>query len=322
MKQYFVLYCYYSKYKPLINYLSCVLIAISCGDKMPTLTKTYTKDWSEDSIWIINTPSELAREAFFYVQEIGMFQCFSNYYTEHEDIASFLVMLTLAGESDYRYQNKTYRLKPGDLFFADCMEYHALRPHGSARWDMMWIQFNGVAAQSYYQQFLRQKTPVIRVGTMGPVYNYLTELIEVNQKKGMYSELVSSKLITGLLTEILILSGAAYSTKTNIPEYIQEAIKDIDAHFKDNLSLDYFARTLMVSKYHLLKEFKKCTGFTPNDYLRMTRINHAKKLLRFTDMNIYEVAENTGFQNTGYFINTFKKIVGMTPLQFRRQDSF
>ena len=54
----------------------------------------------------------------------------------------------------------------------------------------------------------------------------------------------------------------------------------------------------------------------------MTRINHAKKLLRFTDMNIYEVAENTGFQNTGYFINTFKKIVGMTPLQFRRQDSF
>ena len=54
-----------------------------------------------------------------------------------------------------------------------------------------------VAAQSYYQQFLRQKTPVIRVGTMGPVYNYLTELIEVNQKKSMYSELVSSKLITG-----------------------------------------------------------------------------------------------------------------------------
>ena len=71
--------------------------------KTYTLTKTYTKDWSEDSIWIINTPSELAREAFFYVQEIGMFQCFPNYYTEHENIASFLVILTLAGESDYSH---------------------------------------------------------------------------------------------------------------------------------------------------------------------------------------------------------------------------
>ncbi|WP_353422998.1 helix-turn-helix transcriptional regulator [Christensenella massiliensis] len=290
-------------------------------DKIHTLTKNYTKDWSEDSIWIINTPSELAREAFFYVQEIGMFQCFSNYYTEHEGIASFLVMLTLAGESSYRYQNNIYRLRPGDLFFVDCMEYHSLRPHGSARWDMIWIQFNGIVAQSYYQQFLRQKTPVIHVGTMERVYHYLAELIQINQERSIYSELISSKLITELLTEILIQSGVAYPVKNSIPEYIQEAIKEIDTHFKDNLSLDYFAETLTISKFHFLKEFKKYTGFTPNNYLRMTRINHAKKLLRCTNMNVYEIAESAGFQTVGYFINTFKKIVGMTPLQFRQKHS-
>lgn len=288
---------------------------------MATLTKVYTKDWTEDSVWIINTPSALAQEALFYVQEIGMFKCLPQYYTEHENIASFLVLFILSGSCEYHYQDKTHRLAQGDLIFADCMEYHAIQPDGNRKWDMIWVQFNGITAPSYYKQFAKQNKPAMRVGKDGDVHRCLSQLLTTNQNKSIYSELISSKLITDLLTEILVGAGAAFSSEAYMPEFVQTAVKDIDTHFKENLSLDYFARTLSISKYHFLKEFKKYTGFTPNDYLRMTRINHAKKLLKFTDMSVYEVAEKTGFQSPGYFINTFRKMTGMTPANFRVQGS-
>lgn len=284
---------------------------------MPTLTKVYTQDWSEDSVWIFNTPSKFALESLFYVQEAGLFHCRPNYYTEHENISSFIIALVLDGTGTYRFRGREYNLVRGDLFFADCMEYHSYRTGESGAWDKLWVQFNGVTAHGYHARFLEQGPPVIRAGHGGQVAESLLELIEVNRSRSLHAELVSSKLLTDILTEILLLAGAAPTADTHMPLYISKAVQDISAHIHEELSLDYFARTLMISKYHFLKEFKKYTGYTPNEYIRLSRVNLAKHLLKFTDMNIYEIAEKTGFQSTSYFANTFKKITGMTPLQFR-----
>ena len=49
----------------------------------------------------------------------------------------------------------------------------------------------------------------------------------------------------------------------------------------------------------------------------MERINHAKELLRSTDLTINEVADEVGFHNPGHFINLFKRSLGMTPGMYR-----
>jgi AraC-like DNA-binding protein len=281
------------------------------------LTKIYTKGWTDDSEWIINTPSEMARESFYYVQEIGHFYCLPDFFTLHENIASFFVSLTLSGECEYTYQKKTYTLKKGDLIFVDCKEHHTLQLKSSKKWDMIWIQFNGSNAYAYYNQYVRQKKSIINIGNNDSIYALLNQMIELNRTKSAYCELLNSKYITDMLTELMILSGSVLDSNNYMPDYIKMAINDIDTHFMDDLSLDYFARVSCISKFHFLKEFKKYTGFTPYNYLQMVRINNAKRMLKYSDTSICNIAEEAGFNNVPNFFVTFKNKTGMTPLQFR-----
>uniref|UniRef100_UPI003568068E helix-turn-helix transcriptional regulator n=1 Tax=Cohnella sp. TaxID=1883426 RepID=UPI003568068E len=70
--------------------------------------------------------------------------------------------------------------------------------------------------------------------------------------------------------------------------------------------------------YHLSKEFKCYTGFSPNEYLIHTRITRAKELLRFTDMPVAEIALSVGVDNVSHFINLFRDRETMTPLAYRK----
>jgi len=283
------------------------------------LTKIYTKGWTDDSIWIINTPSEMAMESLFYVQEIGLFYCLPDFYTLHENISSFLISLTLLGECEYTYQKKTYTLKKGDLLFVDCKEYHTLQLKPNKKWDMIWVQFNGNSAYAYYSEYIKQKKATINVGEKQYIYKKLTEMLELNRQKSVYCELLNSKHLTDILTELMILSGTVRDYRNNsLPDYIQMAINDIDTHFMDDLSLDHFAKMTSISKYYFLKEFKKYIGHTPYNYVKMVRINNAKRLLKHSDMSICTIAVETGFNNTPNFFSAFKKKLGMTPLQFRK----
>ena len=52
-------------------------------------------------------------------------------------------------------------------------------------------------------------------------------------------------------------------------------------------------------------------------YLKRTRIEKAKELLLNTDLKINEVSEKVGFKNPQHFASSFKKIVGLTPIEYR-----
>ncbi len=291
---------------------------------MGLLTKTYIKDWTDDSIWIINTPSESSKLFLLYVQEIGLFKALPNYYTEHKDIASYLVMLTLSGKGEYFYEGKKYELTKNTLVFANCMEHHT---HNTAKstnetWELIWVQFNGISAQGYYNQFKSKQSPVITIKENSSIFNIMHKLLKINETKSMGTELLSSQLLVELLTKILFAAGAVTSPKINMPDYIQSSLRDIDAHFSDNLSLDYFSKKLAVSKFHFAKEFKKYTGFSPNEYIVNARINHAKRMLQHSSAPVYEIAQEVGFNNVSHFINTFRKKELLTPRQFRKRYQY
>jgi len=63
--------------------------------------------------------------------------------------------------------------------------------------------------------------------------------------------------------------------------------------------------------------FKKTYGIYFKDYLLQIRINEAKRLLRQSEMRIYEIAESVGFNNTDYFVTIFGKLENITPSEYR-----
>ena len=86
--------------------------------------------------------------------------------------------------------------------------------------------------------------------------------------------------------------------------------------FDKELSLRMVSTYVGISENHLSSIFKKQTGQTFTKYVTELRIERAKTLLKETNLKIYEIAENVGFDNAEYFSKTFKKVTGKSPNQF------
>lgn len=99
--------------------------------------------------------------------------------------------------------------------------------------------------------------------------------------------------------------------------YVEAAISDIGTRFMMELSIDAVADRLGISGDHLSRLFKRGTGLTFNEYLTRIRIRRAMDLLRDPTVRIGEVADLSGYRDARYFSTLFRRVVGMTPSEFR-----
>lgn len=93
--------------------------------------------WSDDSIRFINTATPRARQTFFYVQEVGDFCTSSPYFTERENLNSFLIIYTLRGKGLLKYHGSQYSLHPGTTAYINCMEHHHYECLQNQNWEFL-----------------------------------------------------------------------------------------------------------------------------------------------------------------------------------------
>lgn len=98
---------------------------------------------------------------------------------------------------------------------------------------------------------------------------------------------------------------------------IQKVKHYIETHYHENMSLKSISKIFFMNPVYLGQLFKKTYGVYFNDYLLEIRIQEAKKLLRQTDLKVYEVAERVGFCNPDYFVTQFEKVEHKTPTEYK-----
>jgi YesN/AraC family two-component response regulator len=106
---------------------------------------------------------------------------------------------------------------------------------------------------------------------------------------------------------------------TSINNVIVEIQKYIEDHFTEDISLKEISKLFYTDMYYLCHLFKNVTGYTFKSYLTLQRISRAKDLLFYADEDVTQVGLNSGFNNVNHFIRTFRKIVGITPYQYRKK---
>ena len=101
---------------------------------------------------------------------------------------------------------------------------------------------------------------------------------------------------------------------------VQSSCDYIELHLAEPLSIEVIATRLGYAKYYLSTQFKKETGNSINDYIKFVRVERAKVLLSTTDHSIEHIAEETGFVSRSFFSNTFKRCMGKTPVEYRKEE--
>jgi len=143
-------------------------------------------------------------------------------------------------------------------------------------------------------------------------------LIQRNSERG--SDIEAGSDVT-VLREIMKTEAAELSEMiAEMPaqrknEYVGGAKDFMHEHFERDFAVDEIAESLGISKAYLMREFKRETGKTVNQFLTALRIDKAKELL--ADNNVTDTAFGVGYNDSGYFGTVFKKHTGLTPLQYK-----
>ena len=99
----------------------------------------------------------------------------------------------------------------------------------------------------------------------------------------------------------------------------KEMISYIQQNFMEKISLKEFSEQFHLSEKYISRYFKEHFHITLSQYITHLRLAHAKQLLQDTDTPVTEIAMQSGYQNVSYFIRSFKKTYGVSPLKYRKK---
>ncbi len=129
-------------------------------------------------------------------------------------------------------------------------------------------------------------------------------------------------LVRHYISEILVLLSRNNVRVRNARlggyvKIMQSAVKYINECFGEPITLDNLAQKYSLSRSFFCRKFKEVTGFGICEYITLTRVKAAEKLLRTTSLSVTDIAFTCGFNDSSYFAATFKKLMGVTPHKIR-----
>lgn len=279
--------------------------------------RNYIIDIRDNSWSRSNTPSVMARSIFYYILGAGSYLCKDNYFTERENYDRALIIYTTDGKGHLKYRGESYELTAGDLFIIDCNEYQYYASDNKQLWEMNWVHFKGSETNAYLEKIYQNGGPVYSASDDSKILENIKNIHKLLKNNDPSLDVLGSCLIVQILTELLMQSRHGIM-KRNIPGEIDQIINIIKKDYNQPLTLDSLSTAVGISKYHMSREFKKYTGYSPYEYLINYRLSRGKDLLKSSDVSVASVATGVGFNSPSHFIKLFDQHEGTTPLKFRK----
>ncbi|MFD1951533.1 helix-turn-helix domain-containing protein [Sphingomonas arantia] len=128
------------------------------------------------------------------------------------------------------------------------------------------------------------------------------------------TQLIRSHSSSSPVVPARALRGLADWQVKRVKDYMRE-------HLDQPISLDDLAGLVRLSRFHFCTAFRTATGRTPHDWLVGQRIARARELLGDRDRPVTDIALSVGYETPSAFSACFRKLVGVTPSEFRRRHA-
>jgi AraC family transcriptional regulator len=146
------------------------------------------------------------------------------------------------------------------------------------------------------------------------------ELIAGGAGGRLVSESLAHVLAVHLIRHVLAPWRPARGHDGTLPRgRLRAVVEYIEEHLDAGLTLEQMAAVAHLSVYHFARQFKAATGLPPHQYVIARRVERAKGLLQVgTNLSLALVAAHAGFSDQSQFCQHFRRVVGVTPGQFRK----
>jgi AraC-like DNA-binding protein/mannose-6-phosphate isomerase-like protein (cupin superfamily) len=252
----------------------------------------------------------------------------------HHD--NFEMVYMKKGRASFEINGEPVPVGPNDIIIIKPEQYHKfiVESETGCEFIVLNFKFESPAKEEFsevslhdFLNFVKNREAGAYISLKVSQKNEIITLLNRILKERQSNEIESDFLSHLLVLELFALLSRALKTEwensirgksQKLRELIRISISYIHNHFERDLSLEEIARYVFLSPGYFIRAFKEETGTSPISYLIKVRIDRAKELLSDTEDKIIDIALSVGFSNQQRFNEMFKKLVRMTPMQYRK----
>lgn len=232
----------------------------------------------------------------------------------------FVIFYILEGTAQYtKYKDVSY-IGKDNIIISNCNTKISFS-RATSEWKYFYTVFRGTHAKLYYNM-IRDMKGIIPITPLHNISAYFTELCEYTYDSTLFSQIQACFQLHQIIHELVLVTQEINAARLATPvqqTVVNNALKYIDQHYQEELSIDQICQKVSFSKYYFCKLFKEHTGMTLYQYLTEYRVNKSKEYLTYSKLPIHAIALEVGFKNTLTYSRSFKKITKMTPSEYRER---
>ena len=250
---------------------------------------------------------------------------FAFHYHEFHKITIFI-----RGNVQYYVEGKTYFLKPYDIVLVNRGDIHRVQADPSAPYERIIVYISPAFMDAYhteeydlsycFKKAKKEGSNVLRIPSLEK--SSLFKIANRLEQSFADTEYAGSLYRQVLFLEFMIhLNRAAMKDRIEFldnamcNEKVVDILHYINSHLTEPLTIDHLSRTFYISKYHLMREFKKVTGCTIHTFLLNQRISHAQQMIA-KGIQAGTASTLVGFSDYSLFYRSFLKLTGTSPKEY------
>ena len=233
----------------------------------------------------------------------------------------FQILYIASGKAHFFFDGVETIVSAGHMVIYRPKEEQKYYYYGVDQTEVYWVHFTGRDVKKLLHRYgIEDHVHVIHTGTaLEYKYLFLQMIQELKLCKADYEDLLVNHLHHLLIRIHRTLLTEPYSKSRTHAKDFDEAVQYFHKNYHTEINIIEYAAAHHMSVSWFIRGFKEYTDSTPTQYILSLRISNAQILLETTDYNITEIAEIVGYENPLYFSRLFKKQVGVSPSDFRKQ---
>lgn len=264
------------------------------------------------------------KDRTLYMKTCGVQRCLPGYAYPHNAREGYHLHVVLSGKGLLQVRGREYHIHKGQMFLLKDREDVFYQADLEDPWYYVWINYCGEHAQRYMLYAGFTEDVYVQDCNIDPMEfsNVVTEILErphLNTSSEIYRMSLAIRFLS-LAIESWEKSEDATHQKSDltVEDYVHYAIRFIESNYS-GIKISDVADYIGINRTYLTAIFKAKMHMSPQEYLMQVRMDKSKELLIKTDVPIYVVAKEVGYNDQLAFSKIFRKKYGLSPEQYRKK---
>lgn len=261
----------------------------------------------------------------FVIDNVGITYPSPDYYIERGEnstarkLGIYVFEYVTAGKGTIEQGDRIYHVQAGDFYLLNCRYDHKYYPDKRDPFSKLWINAGGTLVDSLLGAYGLTDPVIVK---HIDVHQIFEETIDLLRNYGYRSKgNIADKIALKVCELVLAVHASERPADNNLDSPARRIKRYIDSQVNFGVTLEDIERQFNINKSYIIHLFKRSYNTTPKQYILQKKIEAAKMLLTTKENQIKEISVILCFSSSQHFSSVFKRIVGMTPDEYRRQTA-